>query len=267
MDIIKNAIIYTKENISWIKDIFTIILTFSATIISYFTYQKAKKSLLQPMKSEVIHIQTNMMIDLINYINDEFNNKLYNIYLDIVCINLFNTLIDCGYIFNNQEKIKAIIKEKKVGAIPIADENGIIKSIEVISTFKNESETCDEDVKKENYENLQNGNLHIDMIFFTKEYLECNQIISKYISNPLMPQKISDILEQLLDIINNNLKLIIKKTIEESVIEYYKLQEKKSISHTGVYNEFNHNRIEHEHLVKEIRREIRKFLKVDEEWQ
>lgn len=266
MEIIKNIIIYTKENISWIKDIFTIILTFSATIISYFTYQKAKRSLLQPMKSEVIHIQTNMMIDLINYINDEFNNKIYTIYMDIVSINLFNTLINCGYVVKEQEKIKEIVKKKKAGIIPIPDEDGIIKSLEVISTFENESKTDVEDIKKENYQSLQNGNLHIDMIFFTKEYLECNEVIIKYMSNPLMPKKISNTLKQLLDVIDNNIRLTIKKTIEDSIIEYYKLQEKKSISPTGVYNEFNKNRIEHKHLVEEIREEIRKFLRVDEEW-
>ena len=227
MDIIKNIIIYIKENISWIKDIFTIILTFSATIISYFTYQKAKKSLLQPMKSEVIHIQTNMMIDLINYINDEFKNKIYIIYMDIVYINLFNTLINCGYVLNEQEKIEKIIKKKKCEMIPIPDEDGIIKSLEVISIFKNESEIYnEEDIKKENYRDLQNNKLHIDMIFLTKEYVDFKSVIIKYMSNPLMPKKISDILNKLLDIINNNITLTLKKTIEDSIIEYSKLQEK-----------------------------------------
>ena len=49
---------FLKSNISWIKDVFVVVLTSVATVIAILTYLRAKETILQPVRTEVIKRQT-----------------------------------------------------------------------------------------------------------------------------------------------------------------------------------------------------------------
>ena len=59
----ETIISYIKDNIPWIKDIFTLILVATATIISIFTYRRARATILQPIRNEVIKKQIDRQMD------------------------------------------------------------------------------------------------------------------------------------------------------------------------------------------------------------
>ncbi|MFL0196417.1 hypothetical protein ACJDU8_12750 [Clostridium sp. WILCCON 0269] len=260
---------FIKQNISWIKDICTIILTLTATVISFLTYIKAKKTLLQPMKSEVIHIQTNTFIEILKYITQYLNENEIKMYLDIISINLYSLLIDCGYVFANNEELKKHIEDIKYGDIIIRNNDGIIEELEIVSSFEEKSQDTSntkENLKKK-YQDLKKGEVKINLLGYTKQYLDIIDKLREYASNPLLPSIIVNLLNNLTQEIYINFTKHIKETIENFAIEFSKLDNYKKINIDGIYNKFNRRRISHENTLKALKKEIRKYLRIDEEWQ
>jgi len=65
---------WLSENITWIKDIFWVVFTSIATIVSIKTYIRAKSTILQPLRTEVIKRQTDLLVELLSFIMD--NKKI-----------------------------------------------------------------------------------------------------------------------------------------------------------------------------------------------
>ena len=45
---------FIKNNIAWVQSFLSIIFTFVATVVSILTYKRAKATVLQPIRNEVI---------------------------------------------------------------------------------------------------------------------------------------------------------------------------------------------------------------------
>ena len=67
MDVLK----WIWTNISTIKDILWIIFTFIATFIAILTYRRAKYTILQPLRTEVIKKQTELFVEIIENFSDD----------------------------------------------------------------------------------------------------------------------------------------------------------------------------------------------------
>lgn len=76
------------ENIDWIKDIITTLFSITAIIITVLTYRRARHTILQPIRSEVIKKQTQILIDILEFINDNSSNaKMLFDYNNLMSIN------------------------------------------------------------------------------------------------------------------------------------------------------------------------------------
>lgn len=62
------------SNISWIKGVLWVIFTLMATVIAILTYKRARYTLLQPLRSEVVKRQTELLVEFLKHISGSKQN-------------------------------------------------------------------------------------------------------------------------------------------------------------------------------------------------
>ena len=88
---------WLAENMPWMRDAFWIVFTLAATIVSIKTYARAKSTVLQPLRTEVIRRQTDLIVDLLSFLVDKKNDFLTKIdYIGLVQANVLLTMSVAG---------------------------------------------------------------------------------------------------------------------------------------------------------------------------
>jgi len=261
-----------EELVSTIKDLCTIIFTGTATVLGILTYKRAKATILQPIRTEVVKKQSAMLSELLTLISQEETNAFdYN---QIVFVNTYSVLIKYGFYFSNQKELEKSISSKRHGLIPCGEDN-ILRDLILYQPFDSEQER--EKVKKEQvelkkkeYEKAKKeGIITIDSIRTTNEYATFVKKLDDFMTNPFMPSNIQESLKDLLDAVSVNLTVHLKQTLEEFTREYFKRyspEDKPSFSVHGIFNEFNHKRVHHREQFDKIKKAIRNHLRIDERW-
>lgn len=271
----ESPLFYIKDNIAWIKDIFTVIFAGVATILAIFAYIRARATILQPIRNEVIKKQSELLTEMLNHIahsDNSIDNGLD--YVGIAANNAFLILRDYGFIFKNHKEVLERVQEQIAGWIPCGKSN-ILKDVRIVGMF-NEKEVAKQDVNdsltlgKEKFEKAKEGLIEIDKIYFTKKYSEFFKKLSDYSGNPFLPANIQKVLSKILEDIHVNLTQNLKLTLDNFMKvfcdSYFNKKEVKDISPIGVYNDFNHNRIHHKTDFEVLKNEIRNYLRIDERW-
>lgn len=133
---------WLSENITWIKDIFWVVFTSIATIVSIKTYIRAKSTILQPLRTEVIKRQTDLLVELLSFIMDKQKDFFFKIdYLGLVNANVFLIMRDYGYLLN-ENKIYDEIEKNIVGFMIIKNE-GQLDNVELPQSINIEREKED----------------------------------------------------------------------------------------------------------------------------
>lgn len=254
---------WIRENLNWIKDIFTIIFSGSATIIAILTYARAKETFLQPIRTEVIKQQSIILTNLLEFLHKNDTTIDFNLdYEGIVKLNTFIWLKRYGFILDKEYDFKELDKNYK--SLMIA-ENGSLKNLEIITTFNEERTNLkEEDISRKLYENAKNGKIDIDQIFLTEKYSGYIKELERFVENPLLPSKIKTHLTTIILNIQHNLRVSLIKIIRDFIGEVLKKQEKPlKFSIIGIWNDFNHLRIHHKQKHEHLKQEIRDYLKID----
>jgi hypothetical protein len=259
--------------LSDLKDILTIVVAVTATIISLLAYRRARATVLQPIRSEVIKKQSQILSDILTFLpRDTFDNNLD--YVGIASVNSFLALKNLGFLFNDQHDMEEKVQKIVSGWI-FCGEGHIIKDVEIIDMFsspqENENNTQEKNnLGKKRYEDAKRGTITIDKIFITQEYTQCVKQLTDFADNPFLPFSIQAILKKLIADISTNLNIHLKNTLTKFATEfcqqYFSNNTYPNISPIGVYNEFNHIRIHHGKELDNLKIEIRKYLKIDEKW-
>lgn len=130
---------WLSKNISWIKDIFWIVFTLVATIVSIKTYIRAKSTILQPLRTEVIKRQTDLLVELLSFLLDKQKDFFVKIdYLGMVNANVFLSMRDYGYLLN-ENKIYDEINKHIVGFM-ILKNKGQLDNVELPQSIEIERE-------------------------------------------------------------------------------------------------------------------------------
>lgn len=262
---------YIKENISWLKDLFTLLFVGTGTVVAILTYRRARATILQPIRTEVIKKQSEILSKLLQILKE--NNHSFEVgldYVNLVQINVLITLRDYGFIFKEQKEILEKIETQLGGWTPCGKSN-ILKDIEIIGAFKEESpkEKANE-YGIEKFNNLKNGEIDIDKIYLTRKHSEFGELISEFRDDPFMPTSIQNTLTELSNDINNNLVIILKGELESFMLnfskEYFEKGKAPHFDPVGTYNDFNHSRAHHRQTLNKLKFEIRKYLRIDEGW-
>lgn len=81
------------------KRCFSIIFTGSATIVAILTYIRAKEKFLQPIRTEVIKKQTEILTEILEvFSKHEFSLDRALDYVNVAQINALNILFEYGFI-------------------------------------------------------------------------------------------------------------------------------------------------------------------------
>jgi hypothetical protein len=262
---------YIKENISWLKDFFTLVFVGTGTVVAILTYRRARATILQHIRTEVIKKQSELLSKLLQTLSD--NNQSFEVgldYVNLVQINVMLTLRDYGFVFNEHKELFEKIKDSVVGWIPCGRKN-ILKDVEIIGAFTEPTEKKKEsEYGVEKFNNLKKGEIDIDKIYLTKRHSEFVKMISDFKGDPFTPTSIQQTMTELLNDINNNLAMVLKGELEVFMIDFSKVYfERGNAPHfhpVGVYNSYNHSRVHHRQTLDKLKNEIRKYLRIDEGW-
>ena len=261
-----------KDNIGWIKDILTIVFTGTITLVALFTYLRAKETLLQPVRSEVIKRQSELLMNLLEFITKDEASSGPD-YLDLIHVNVHEGMVKYGFVIADQQNIEKKLNELVGGSVFFAKDN-IITDLEVVQPFPSSSSENGKDKKqsesdRQDYEKAKAGDIQISWIFLTKKHQQYMRSLSAYANNPLLPSNVQKVLHKIADDINSNVTVVMKATLEDFFKDLFKKHcaveggWKGKISPIGVYNEFNHRRIHNDNDIARLSAEIRKYLKVD----
>lgn len=259
------------NNISTIKDILWILFTFIATIIAILTYKRARYTILQPLRSEVIKRQTDLFIEIMEVFSDE-SKLLRDLDLNrIVTLNAFKVLEQYGYVLNGAENLQKECDKNFVGGLIVKRDNQLdmFEKPEAFKGSKESENKIDVDFRKKIYENLKEGKIDIEMIYLTKKYYDTMEKYGNLVDHAFLPKEIRVPLEEIIKNIYDDIAINLKQTLEEFVLKIYEKRkngEKVSISPIGVYNEFNEKRHTNSQLIEKIKEKTRDYLMIDKKW-
>jgi hypothetical protein len=260
-----------KENISWLKDVFTVMFLGIGTFIAILTYRRARATILQPIRTEVIKKQSELLSKLLQILqekNQSFETGLD--YVTLVQMNVILTLKDYGFVFKQDDEVNDKLKTELDGWMPCGKSN-ILLDVEIIGTFnKRPQAVTAENYGKEKYNKLKEQVVDVDKIYLTKSHHAFVKTITDFRDDPFMPSSIQTTLTNILNDIKINLANFLKNELDAFMIEfskaYFEKNEAPKFNPLGVYNNFNHSRVHHREAFGKLKSEIRKYLRIDEGW-
>lgn len=259
-----SIIVFLKENISYIQDFMEILFTGIATIIGVLTYKRAKNTILQPIRNEVIKEQAKILKELLEFTNQEID------YLSLLQLNVYIYLEEYGFVMKSNKEFIKKIKEDRCGSRIITNNSEQLKCVEVLEPFSDDLTIEEiENAKKEKYLEAKKGIVNIEQIYFNNNFYEYNKKLDFFINNPFMPKKFITILKEIKNKVNYNSGIILKEVLENFFTEYIeRVQDgKKGFNIYGLYNAYHRKFVNTGECVQNIREETRKYLFIDYEWK
>ena len=169
-----------KTNIVWIKDLGTLIFSIVGTLIAILTYRRAKATILQPIRCEVIKKQSEILTQLLEYVYKGLEEKIG--YIELANVNCFMILKKYGFVLNNDKEIMNGISETIKGWIPCGEHTQLL-DVEIVPMLKkdeeNEAEGKELEYSKKLFEKARSGIIAVDKIYLTKEYCDFDQTFSQ----------------------------------------------------------------------------------------
>lgn len=259
------------DNLSAIKDILWIIFTLIATIIAVLTYRRARYTILQPLRSEVIKRQTDLLIEVLEAFSDD-NRMMKNLDLfQIVTLNTYKVLIQCGHTLSGSEILQKECDKNLVGGL-IVKQGSQLEMFEKPEPFQEsgkEEDKTDAEIGRRFCEYLKEGKIDIEIIYLTGKYYESMKKYQDLLDDTFLSKEIRVFLEEIIRNIYDDITVTLKQILEDVALhacERKKNNEKFSINTIGIYNEFNDKRHDNSRLIAKVRERIRDYLMIDRKW-
>lgn len=260
---------FLKDNIYWIKDLFTILFTFVGTVITILSYNRARYTILQPLRSEVVKKQTDFFIKLLTFFESkEFEYLSLGCYQELISVNCLISLDELGFKMKAHNEVMKTINEKIVGKL-ILPNSELLSDVELITTFKTKKDENKQNLSKENYDKLKQGEFKLAYLSITKDYSDILESISNHRNNVLMPKDIKNKIDSIIEIDKYNVQEALVNEVENFVIEFstiYFSSGDTNFNLSGVWNKFNRQRKAQKNQVDDLKESIRKYLMIDLKW-
>lgn len=256
------------DNLTQIKDILWIFFTLIATVVTVLTYKRAKHSILQPLRTEVIKRQTEILVEIITFFADETKFWLDLDISSIVNINAYYALKTYGYLLENDNELEKAY-EPLMYCSMIVKKDEKLDSVKVVQTFEDKSEESKKNnIKKELYEKLEDGEIDLEMIHLTESYYNTMNHLTALSENPFLPKVIKEPMDKIITNIVYDLKITLKEELEQFILSVYKRSQEGNvdIQFVGIYNQFNRKRRDNQELIKQINLKTREYLMIDKKW-
>jgi hypothetical protein len=253
---------FFKNNIEWLKDFFTLILAVVASVITILTYLKAKKTILQPLRTEVIKKQIEILSELLDSISNQEKLFMSCDYFNIFDLNLKIYLLEIGFTNNALEETQDYLKGINSGSILCVDED---EEIHAFSKLGNDPKQTYKEYQEFRYNEAKNGTFKIQLVHYTKQYADFSTKLNDICNSPFIQNSIKIDLQILLKKNHINLSSFMKAKIEDSINNFVKTNIGTINTHEH-YNEFsNVHEPLYEHAIPIIKKR-RNELKIDEKW-
>ncbi|MEE0875585.1 MAG: hypothetical protein UIH27_19350 [Ruminococcus sp.] len=267
-----NVLQWIAKHLSDIKDILWIVFTFIATVVAILSYRSAKRTLLQPLRSEVIKRQTELLVNLLDYL-DENSLFIYKVdYYGIVELNLHKQLPDYGFVFKSDKNED--IDQTEAGAIVKIDvnvnEENVLSELFSVPVLDTNSDKL---TNTEKYENARKGVVSIGAVYTTDKYVKCTEELKGFCSNPFMPSEIQKEISKLSDDIHYNVETVMFDMLKQFIVTLCKSNDKDDldnpiqINSSSFYNAFIRSYRSHDKCIDRIRLLIREYLQIDKKWK
>jgi hypothetical protein len=263
---------FVITNIDFFSKVFSIIFTTIASIIAILTYSKAKYTLLQPLRTEVVKKQTDLLLEMFKFLENRVMPSK-SLYHDLIMLNIPILLTEYGFIFSKE----TTPMKNTVNNMIICAREKKLESFSVISTFsENQTQEDIVDTKeiisssKTKYERLKKNEVDIETLALTDEYSQISSKLDEYIGNIFLPKTIKAELLVLQSEMIENISLA-KLVLEKFLLEFYNRYKSDQSHHVrfnpiGVCNEFNRVCISHRNSIITLQEETRKYLRIDNKW-
>lgn len=263
MDIILKVFAYIQDNLKNLVNIFFWIFT---CILAFMTYKNAKKTLFNPIRSEMVKYQMKVITEFIdNHTGRGFNLDYSLDYLALVKINY-----DVNYFFDMYEQHGEIedhllgkidkaalqyCKDNLAGAFEVVIKENIYDFGNPIAgdydTLKQYLNTIYVKSKEE-----EHSELVLQRLYFTKKFHELYFDLQNLKTNPFIPKDIKTCVENILRNITINLQVLYE------ILSTY-MHEKNYKFYKDIYAHFEPNKIDHKKDLEELRKTVNKYFKVD----
>jgi hypothetical protein len=240
--------------------------------VSIKTYLRAKATVLQPLRTEVVKRQTDLLVELLDFISNgknEFFNKMD--YLGIVYCNVILNMEEYGYVLKENSVFEKA-KETTSGFYIIAESKQLNFLPKTFSIKEELNKQHEEETKKgkEKLLRARKGEIELERIFYTNQYLDTITELKMFTENPFLPANIQTEIRKIDSDISYNLTTILPCEIKEFIFKLSKtngsVENPLNISPIGVYNKFQRKCNHHDEAIKHIIFLTREYLMVDKKW-
>ncbi len=233
---INNFCFFLKNNVDTIKDMVNIVFWIVTSFVAVFTYKNAKKTLFNPIKTEVTKEQLRL---LTNFINKYSVNGL-GVDTLIDYMNIIKITIDMYYLneFNKDEENSDKIdleriqycKEKLGGLIEVTLDNNKRKMQFNDGNYETTRKYLNTNIiKSKEKENIE---LLLQRVYFTSNFQSFHNDLYILRNNPFIPNEIKSKLNLINDQIIVNLQ-ILYELLEK------KLENNEELNYYNIWLEYN----------------------------
>jgi len=259
--ITENLIAYISNHT---KDFFNICFWLFTAGITFFTYKNAKKTLFNPIRSEMIKYQMKVITDFI----DKHTSKGYDFDSSIDYSYLLKLNYETDYLFDELTEIKfknhsfdeldksmlLFCQENLGGLFEIRENEGKITLDSVYGDFDTAKQYVKTKYIKEKEDLFKH--LFLQRFYLTKKFYDLYTDLLNLQTNPFVPSIIKDKISTIMSNIYINIgelyKLLSKNISEQTNGNY----------HT-IYSQFVKNKIDHTKDLEKLRATITDYFKVN----
>lgn len=264
-----------------IKDITTIIFYIIASVITILTYLRARATILQPKRTELIKKQTEIFSNFLSFINENENSIDNGFdYVNLFIYNADLILREFGLIELDNKSEKIIKYNSNISGWIQFLETDIYEFIFVKGNLYDYDTLVFEKDNRERQKYYQKclaeNKFEVYRIFFTSKHEKFYKTFREFANNPFMPSEVQKLTFQIGKDLQENIQIVLRSLLKQLVLDYSnaisqkgncnKLVLNEEFRHHDLYRIFEKERIKHDKLFEGLKKNIRKHLNIDEKW-
>lgn len=255
------------------KDIVSVLLSLVMGTIAILSYLQARKTLFSPIKTEIFKLQVELFREIMTFFQNKTEYDLLKSF-DSAGLIYYNSLgmlsiYSLRYLGNSLQYAKQIeeAKAKDIAYIRYSQKAAekYLRPIEHQRPKKNDKDLGASQTQKMTLTEW-NKTEH-DMLIVTAKHDLCRKTIERFLSSPLLPQKLRDEIKIFEDYLEENLILlasVFSECYKELPHKLASLQQLEDFSDAWIHNRFNRKRREFEPQAKKILTALNDYLMVEE---
>lgn len=244
------------------KDFLNVLFWIFTGFIAYYTFKNAKKTLFNPVRSEMVKYQLKNITDFI----DKHTAKGYTFDAAIDYYHILKLNIECNYILriitNEQIYDNHVFSETDENILKFCKEN-----IVAVFYIKMENNTKIFEVLNANFDtvksfysyslqDLKDDNSFIGVVYLTKRSYDFYTDLINLETNPFIPNQIKLEIKNTVKNINQNF-IKIEKVLSEN------LSSSNELNYKPIYDQFEIDKLYHSDDLQNLRESISTYFKVD----